>query len=89
VFLGREQKWVLNCRGTGVGLAERVEEILWRQTLHVGWSVGAKGLRCCCIALATALDLVQDNTSQNDKEHAAECTTEGHQNSNTVGVVFC
>lgn len=78
----------LECGSTRVGLAERVEEILWGQPLHVGGSVGAKGLGCCCIALATTLHLVQDNSGQHDEEDAAKGTAECNQNSDTVGVVF-
>lgn len=41
---------------------QRVEEVLGRQALHVGWSIGAEGLRGGCVALAAALYLVQDDT---------------------------
>lgn len=88
MFLGVWGWWALEYGSTGIGLTERVEEILWGQPLHVGGSVGAKGLGCCCIALATALHLVQDNSRQHDEEDATKSTAKGNQDSDTIGVVF-
>jgi hypothetical protein len=55
-------KGTLKGRGTGVGLVQRIEEVLGWHALHVGGSIRAKGLRSSCIALAAALYLVQDDT---------------------------
>lgn len=60
MFLGR--KGALKDRGTRVRLVQRVEEVLGRHTLHVGWSIGAESLRGSSVALAAALYLVQDDT---------------------------
>lgn len=47
-------------------LTQCVKQVLRRQTLHVGLPVCADGLRSTHIALATALDLVEDNTGDDD-----------------------
>lgn len=57
------EKGALKDRGTRVRLVQRVEEVLGRHTLHVGWPIGAEGLRGSSVALAAALYLVQDYTS--------------------------
>lgn len=85
MFLG---EGALKDWGAGVGLSQRVEEILWGKTLHIGWSVGTKGLGSSCVALAAALHLVQDDTGQDDEEDAAKGTAEGHQDGDTIGVVL-
>lgn len=74
-------------RSTGVGLPERVEQVLWWNTLHVGRTIGAEGLRCSLIALTTALDLVQDDTGHDNEEDAAQGAAEGHQDHEAVGVM--
>jgi hypothetical protein len=66
---------------------QRIEEILGRHALHVGGSVGAEALGSGRVALAAALDLVQDNAGDDDKEHAAQGTAEGDQDDDAVGVV--
>jgi len=69
-------------------LTQGVKQVLRRQTLHVGLPVCANGLRGTHVALATALDLVEDDTGDNDKEDAAESAAEGDQDDDSVGVAF-
>ena len=54
--------------------------------MHVGWSVSAKGLRGGSVALAAALDLVQDHTGCDDEEDAAKGAAESHDDYNAIGV---
>ena len=79
----------LDNRGAGVGMAQGVEEVLWRHALHVGWSVCAEGLRRGAVALATALDLVCDDASGNNEEDAAQSAAEGDQDDDTIRVAGC
>jgi hypothetical protein len=73
--------------GAGVGVAQGVEEVLWRHALHVGWSVSAEGLGCGTVALATALDLVCNDAGGDDEEDAAQSAAEGDQDDDAIGVV--
>lgn len=47
-------------------LTQGVKQVLRGQTLHVGLPVCANSLRCTHVALATALDLVEDDTGDDD-----------------------
>lgn len=61
---------------TGVPLTQGIEKILRRQTLHVGLPIGSNSLRGPHVALAAALDLVDNYTSNDDEEDAAKSTAE-------------
>lgn len=78
----------LDGRCAGIGLPQRIEEILGRDALHVGRPVGSKGLRRRRVTLAAALDLVHDDTGGDNEEHAAQCATEGDQDHNAIGMMM-
>lgn len=61
---------------TGIPLTQCIEKILGRQTLHVGLPVGSNGLRGLHVALAAALDLVDNDTGNDNQEDASKSAAE-------------
>lgn len=76
----------LHSRYTSGACLQRIEEILRRHSSHAGGPVRARGRRTN-VALAVTLDLVEDNTNQDDQENASKSATEGDQDDDAVRVV--
>lgn len=61
---------------TGIPLTQGIEKILGRQTLHVGLPVRSNGLRGLHVALAAALDLIDNDTGNDNQEDASKSAAE-------------
>lgn len=81
----RRYRLYRRCRAS---LTQRVEQVLRRQTLHVRLPVCSNGLRSPHVTLATALDLVKNDTGNDDQENAAKRATERNQHDDSIGVMF-
>lgn len=57
-----------------------------RNTPEIGLSICPVGLRSANVSLATALDTVQDDSDQNNQEHACESKTKRYQDDYSSGV---
>lgn len=88
-LLGKNVKVESSYRGRAwVGLFQRVEKVLWRQPLHVRRPVRSNRLWRRHVTLATALDLIEDDTGNDNEEYAAERTAERDQHDNSVRMMF-
>lgn len=63
-------------RCPGIRLPERVEQILRGYPLHRRGSIHPNSLRRLYVALPVTLDLIKDNSSDDDQENTAKSQTE-------------
>lgn len=69
-------------------MTKGVEEILGGQPLHIRLPVCSNRLRGSHVALAAALDLVDNDTGNDDEEDATKSAAERYQDDDSVGMVF-